>query len=140
MLIGLILSLFMIVLGALAAYPSIVKAQPNAKEIIDKITPYQGIIGVIGCILGLIGIIRLLLNIGALSVAPIYWLIGFGASLVEFALGLLLGYGLIHMHALSKNAQAARHGDELRAKLTTYQVPLGYIAIVLGVISLVLLF
>lgn len=140
MLIGLILSLFMIVLGALAAYPSIVKAQPNAKEIIDKITPYQGIIGVIGCVLGLIAIVRLLLNIGGLSVSPVFWLIGLFAALVEFALGLLLGYALIHMHALSKNAHAARHGDELRAKLTTYQVPLGYIAIVLGVISLVLLF
>lgn len=137
---GLILSLFMIVLGALAAYPSIVKAQPNAKEIIDKITPYQGIIGVIGCILGLIGIVRFLLNIGALTVSPVFWLIGFVAALVEFALGLLLGYTLIHTHALSKNAHAARQGDELRAKLTAYQVPLGYLAIVLGVISLVLLF
>ncbi|MEZ5647711.1 MAG: hypothetical protein R3E60_01930 [Alphaproteobacteria bacterium] len=130
----------MIVLGALAAYPSIIKAQPNAREIIDKITPYQGWIGVIGCILGLIGMIRLILAIGAITVAPIYWLIGFGASFIEFALGLLLGYGLIHMHALSKNPHAARHGDELRAKLIGYQVPMGYIAIALGVISLILLF
>ena len=52
---------------------------------------------------------------------------------MEFALGFLLGFGLITKYALSKNEQALARGQQLRGKLVVYQIPLGLIGIGLGI-------
>ena len=128
----LLLAILLIAAGALAAAPLIVSKQPNAQEAISKMVPYQGIIGIVLLLWGLFTLIRLLpvLGYALQSLAGIVMLL---ACLVAIALGILLGYGLISKYALSKNADAARSGEMVRAKLTGIQIPLGIAGIALGI-------
>jgi len=123
--------------GIIAASSLIVAKKPNAQELIDKLTPYQGWIGVVLAFWGIFGFISLILNIGSMGFA---WMIGLGVSVVEFVVGFLLGYGLISKYLLEKNEEAKAKGQELRMKLTKYQVPAGIILIVLGILTLVSIF
>ncbi|MDH6306358.1 hypothetical protein M2459_000345 [Parabacteroides sp. PF5-5] len=123
----------LIILGLLAVPSLLLEKKPNAQEWFDKIAPYQGWIGVVFAIWGLWGIISCFLNIGWIGHWPIYWITWLLVSVVEFALGFILGYGLITKYALSKNEQAAEKGEQLLAKLRPWQGKLGIVAIVLGV-------
>ena len=118
--------------GIIAASSLIVAKKPNAQELIDKLTPYQGWIGIVLAFWGVFGFISLILNIGSIGFA---WMIGLGVSVVEFVVGFLLGYGLISKYLLEKNEEAKAKGQELRMKLTKYQVPAGVILIVLGILT-----
>ena len=121
--------------GVIAASSLIVAKKPNAKELLDKLTSYQGWIGVVLTFWGVWGIISSVLYIGNMGM---YWMIGLAVSAVEFIVGFLLAYGLISKYLLEKNETAKAKGQELRAKLVTYQVPAGVILIILGVLSIVL--
>jgi hypothetical protein len=123
-----------LILLGLLAIPSLVLAKkPNAKELFDKVAPYQGWIGFVFAIWGVWGIIECILNIGWLADWPFYWSTWLVVSVVEAALGFILGYGLIAKYAFSKNAAAAEKGEQLLAKLTPLQGKLGIAAIVIGV-------
>lgn len=130
-----ILSIIALLGGIIATSSVIIAKKPNAKELIDKITPYQGWIGVILAVLGAIGIIQLVLNLSAFSVA---WLIGLATTVVQFVVGFILGYGLISKYVLEKNETAKEKGQELRLKLVKYQVPAGFTLIVLAVLSIIM--
>lgn len=124
------------IIGGLIATSSVIIAKkPNAKELLDKLTPYQGWIGVVLTFWGVWGIISLVLNIGNMGTA---WIIGLAVSVVEFIVGFLLAYGLISKYLLEKNETAKEKGQALRLKLAKYQIPAGFILIVLGVLSIVL--
>ncbi len=130
-----ILSIIALLGGIIATSSVIIAKKPNAKELIDKITPYQGWIGVILAVIGAIGIIQLVLNLSAFSEA---WLIGLATTIVQFVVGFLLGYGLISKYVLEKNETAKEKGQELRLKLVKYQVPAGFTLIVLAVLSIIM--
>lgn len=121
--------------GIIAASSLIVAKKPNAQELLDKLTPYQGWIGVVLTFWGILGIIRSFSYIGSIG---LYWGIGLGVSIAEFVVGFLLAYGLISKYLLEKNETAKQKGQELRAKLVKYQVPAGVILIVLGILSILL--
>ena len=135
-----LLAILLIAAGILAAASLIVAKQPNAQEMINKIVPFQGIIGIILLIWGLYALFVWVLPgfSFALRWAPLTALAGLASTLVAIGLGVLLGYGLIQQYALSKNADAARSGEAVRAKLTGIQVPLGIAGIILGIWILVL--
>ena len=135
---GLLFALLMIVAGVLGAAALIIKNKPDARELIGKLVPFQGIIGIVLLIWSLIMLIRILPYIGLLmQFAAFSALIAILALLVGIALGFLLGYGLINQYVLSKNAGAAAGGAGVQAKLATYQGPLGIVAIVLGIWMLI---
>lgn len=135
----LLLALLLIVAGALAAASLIIQKQPNAREAIAKLVPFQGIIGVVLLLWGLWQLIELLRFFGILmQVFPITALAYLASVLVAIGLGILLGYGLIQQYVLSKNADASRSGEAVRAKLTGIQVPLGIAGIALGVWLIIL--
>lgn len=127
----------LIILGCLAIPSLILSKRPDAKAAFDKIAPYQGVIGIVFAILGVWGIFECLANIELLSLVPIAWIIWLLVSVVEAALGFILGYGLISKHLLSKNATAAEKGAQLLQKLLPLQGKLGIIAIVLGVVQII---
>ena len=132
-------SVLLVVVGLLAAYPGIVRARPDAKDILDKLVPYQGWFGIAALIWGALNILRILLHFGMMSVMPAAWLILILASnIVAVLLGLILGYGLIAQYVLNNSPEARRRGDELRSKLLGRQVALGWAGIALGVIGLLL--
>ena len=129
--------LLLIVAGVLAASSLIIQKQPNAKDLIAKIVPFQGIIGIILLLWGLINLIRIISYLSLIfQFAPLTGLLALVTLLVSIALGFLLGYGLIAQYAL-KNTSAAGSGESALAKLMPIQVPLGILGIVLGIWMLI---
>ena len=128
-------SIIAILGGILAMSPMIISKKPNAKELIDKLTPYQGWIGVVITFWGVWGIIQSITSIGSIG---LYWGLGLGISVVEFIVGFLLAYGLISKYLLENNETAKEKGQELRLKLANYQIPAGVVLAILGILSIVL--
>ncbi len=135
---GLIFVLLFIVAGALGAASLIAQKQPNAGEVLAKLVPFQGIIGIILLLWSLISLIRVLPYLGLIfQFAALTGILLVIVLLVGIILGFLLGYGLINQYVLSKNAGAAASGNAMQMKLAKFQVPLGIIAILLGIWMLI---
>ncbi len=135
-----ITALMLIVCGILAAAALIVQKKPNAQELLNKITPYQGITGVVVCAWGAWTVIWCLIHAGAVRYVPFYFLVVLATGIVEVLLGFLLGYGLIARYALSGHVEAQARGGAMQAKLVSVQIPLGLVGIGLGVLLLILRF
>lgn len=128
---GLINGLWLAVLGVLGASSLIIAKRPDAKEAIAKLAPYQGWIGAISALWGVWGIISSVLHLGWLAFSPIYWVTFLANAVLELALGLLLGVGVLK--SFIKNADAQAKMDQTIAKLAPHQGRLGIVAIGVGV-------
>lgn len=124
--------------GLLAASGFIIKRRPDAKQMIDKLAPYQGWIGVTMFIWGIREIIGVLTSMTLLTVAPLRWIFWTLSGVSDLLVGFLLGFGLITHYALSKNEQAKQKGAAIREKLVGIQAPLGLVSIVLGLLYIVM--
>lgn len=123
-----------LVLLSIIAVPSLLLSKkPNAKELLEKIEPYQAWIGMVFCFWGIWGIISAILNIGWLTTAPIWWITFLAGNIVSATLGFMLGFGLINKYFLSKNADAKEKADALRAKIAPKQGKLGIVGIIVGI-------
>ncbi len=118
--------------GLIAASSLIVSKKPNAQELLDKITPYQGWIGVLLMFWGIRGVFFYVFKYFSIQ--------GILISGLELAVGFLLAYGLISKYVLEKNEEAKEKGQLLRSKLVKYQVPAGIALAVLGVLSILRIF
>lgn len=125
--------ILLIVVGALAAYPGIVQTRPDAKQVLDKILPYQGYLGIAALIWGAFNLLYLMFHLVYLTMPVI---LALASDIVAVLLGLLLGYGLIAQYLLNNSPDARRRGEEWRSKLLARQVALGWAGIVLGLIGL----
>jgi len=123
----------LIILGILAAPSLLLSRKPNAKELLDKITPYQGWIGLVFCIWGIWGVIQAILSISILGSWPIWWITWIASSAIQAVLGFLLGYGMINKLLLSKSEEAKEKGEKLLAKLAPLQGKFGLIGIIIGI-------
>lgn len=123
-----------LVLLSIIAVPSLILSKkPNAKELLEKIEPYQGWIGIVFCFWGVWGIITAILNLGWLTTAPIWWATFLAGNGVLAALGFMLGSGLINRLFLSKNEIAKAKANELRATIAPKQGKLGIVGIIVGI-------
>lgn len=129
--------IIMIIAGLLASPKLLVGKGKAAQELLSKIAPYQGWVGFVLFIWGIWGIVQSFLNLGWLSSAPIWWATFLAIAVLEFALGLLLGFNLINQYVLSKNPKLATKGKELHAKLASKQAILGALGIAVGIWALV---
>ena len=127
----------LIILGILAAPSLLLSKRPDAKEILSKIAPYQGWIGLVFSFWGIWGIIQAVINIGLLGSYPIWWITWVAGSLVEAVLGFILGYGMINKLLLSKNEEAKKKGEQLLQKLAPIQGKLGLAGIIVGIWTIV---
>ena len=133
------LSGILLILLGLLAIPSIVIAKkPDAKELFDKVAPYQGWIGVVFAFWGIVDIVRCIMNISYLSIIPFFWTLWLAVSIVTAVLGFILGYGLINKYILSKNPTAAAKGEATLKKLLPLQGMFGLAAIALGILLIVI--
>ncbi len=128
----------LIVLGLLAIPSLILSKKPEAKEIIAKVQPFQGWIGIAAGLLGTYGFLRALWHIQAIKYVPFYWLTWVASCVLLIILGFLLGYALISTHLLSKNEDAKEKAGDVLAKITPYQEKLGLVAIALGLFMVIL--
>jgi membrane-bound ClpP family serine protease len=129
-------SIAIILAGILGAASIIAAKKPDAQQLIDKLTPYQGIIGVLNFLWGVYFVLWLFLHMSV----GIRWIIFLVTSVAMVLLGFLLGFGLISKYALSKSPEAMKKGEELRGKLAKFIGPLGIVGIVAGVLSLLACF
>ena len=137
---GLITGLVLLALGVLAAASSIVARRPDAQAYIIKLIPYQGWFGFITCLWGAWIIISAIINLNWFSYVPVWWLTYLATGVLNASLGLLLGYALLTKHIFNHSAQAAQRGEQIRAIIVPYQTVLGYVAIVLGLWTIVATF
>ena len=126
--------------GILAASALIIARKPNAKDLIDKITPYQGWIGIVMFFWGVWGVLDCVRFLGLLSQRPLFWLFWLACGAADLVVGFLLGFGLITKYALGKSPSAMARGQALRAKLAVYQGTFGLFAIAMGALYIVWLY
>jgi hypothetical protein len=123
-----------LILLSIIAVPSLILSKkPDAKELLEKIEPYQGWIGLAFCFWGVWGIITAILNIGWLTTWPIWWITLLAGNLIEAVLGFMLGFGLINSLVLSKNEAAQEKANKLREKLAPKLGKLGLLGLAVGV-------
>ncbi len=128
--IGIIISLAG---GVMAAASLIIKFKAESKELIEKITPFQGIVGLILLGWGFWGLIQLIqaLSHGVLLVVPT------AVVALQIVVGFLLSFGLLSQFMFSKSEVAQQKGEAIRAKLAGYQGVLGLVLIGLSLFSLI---
>lgn len=126
--------------GILAASALIIARKPNAKDLIDKLTPYQGWIGIVMFFWGVWGVLDCVRFMSLLSARPLFWLFWLACGVADLVVGFLLGFGLITKYALSKSPAANARGQQIRAKLAGYQGAFGLFAIATGVLYIVWLY
>ncbi len=119
--------------GILAASALIIARKPNAKQLIDKLTPYQGWIGIVMFCWGVWGLFSALRAVSLIKLAPVLYTIWVVCGVADLVVGFLLGFGLITRYALSGSPTAVARGQEVRAKLAKYQGAFGLLAICTGV-------
>ena len=132
---GLVNGIWLIVLGLLGAASLVIAKRPDAKKLIEKLTPFQGWIGAVSAIWGVWIIIQSILNLNWLTQVPVWWATFLGMGVVLFSLGLLLGVGMIKTFV--KQPQAVKKMDQLIVKLSPFQGTFGLISIGLGVWAIV---
>lgn len=121
--------------GILAASSLVAKARANAKDLIDKLVPYQGWIGACMFFWGVwetFGSVRALGNLAEVGVLPFAFMVL--TAIADLLVGFLLAFGLATKYALAGSPAALERGQALRGKLATAQIPLGILAIVMGLL------
>mgnify|MGYP001546611368 CR=1 FL=1 len=130
---NIVFTCLLLALGVLGAANLIIAKKPEAKEIIAKISPYQGWIGVAGTATGIFWLIQTILHIANLGVFGL--VISLVTNGVCIGLGLLLGIGTIKTFVGNEEVKAKL--DEVVTKIAPYQGILGLIAIGLAVYGLI---
>jgi hypothetical protein len=131
----LINALVLIVGGVLAVSGLIVAKKPDAKQLIDKLMPYQAVIGVALLVLGVLNLLRWLTNhlFALISAIPLF---GF-TILAMIVTSILLGF-MFGMPQIAKwmpgTGNAEQKGMELSQKLAPFQTIFGLVGIVAGLL------
>ncbi len=125
MFLGVLTVLVLLALGMLNAQTFVSQKHEKLKEIIEKLLPFEGYIGLAGIAFGLLGILNTIGNIGYIGGAPMYFLLGLIAGALTFVLGVLSSAALIKQQVLSGNANLSGKLDQFIAKIQPHQMVLG---------------
>lgn len=121
--------------GILASAGLIVAKNPNAKEMIAKLQPYQALIGIALLVVGIYDLIQTVFGmhvLDGLSKAPLFCGTILACVFGSILLGILFG-----MPMLAKlSPEAAAKGDELGKKLAPYQTLIGLVGIAAGFLAI----
>jgi len=134
---GYVIQLLLIVGGVLALSGIIVAKSPNAKNIIDKLVPFQAFIGVGLLVLGVV----YLLTIGPgwmitmIKTNAFYGMVLLATVLVSIILGAFFGMPQIAKW-IPGDSPAEQKAMELSQKIAPYQAIVGVVALGTGVIGL----
>jgi hypothetical protein len=135
---GIVDGLVLIVLGALCIPSLVAQKSPNAKALLDKIVPFQGIFGFVVFIWGIWVVIQIILNVGWIGLAfplgLIFWITILVDGLLSLLGGAILGWGLIQKNLLEKMPEGVKAKAEASfAKIIAFQPKIGIVAIFFGV-------
>jgi hypothetical protein len=117
--------------GILAVSSLIVAKKPDAQKLIDKLVPYQAVIGVALLVLGIVNLIRGLGNhlIDILRLVPLFGMTYLAMCVTSILLGFMFGMPQISKWLPGEGA-AEQKGMELSKKLAPYQVIIGLVGLV----------
>ncbi len=119
--------------GILACAGLIVSKDPKAKETLAKLQAYQGWIGVLLLVFGVIDFLRIGIHIFALiSVLPFFSLVVLAYIFSSILLGIMFGMPMV----AKLSASGAAKGEALGKKLAPYHTAIGIVGIVSGLIAL----
>ena len=130
--------LWIFLLGALAVPNLVLARRADASRILGRITPYQGWIGLISAVWGLLQIIALINALTWLrgGVRGLFEFLLFAAFVVtQIGLGFILGIGV--MKHFIKDAKAQAKMDDLLVRILPYQGTLGLVAMAAGIAIIV---
>jgi hypothetical protein len=134
---GFVNGLVLIVLGGLCIPALVAQKSPKAKELLDKIVPFQGIFGFVVFIWGIWVIIQCILGLGWIGLGVggiIYWITVLADGVISLLGGAVLGWGLIQKNLLSKAPENVKaKAEESFTKIVVFQPKIGIAAIILGV-------
>ena len=122
--LGLVLGLWLLLLGALGA-STLLARREEGRKVLAALEPYQGWIGVVSVVWG---VWRLALLVLGLRYRP--WLLNAVAAGLLVCLGLLLGVGIFQ--SFLKDPGGRDNFTKVVEKLTPYRQTLGVVAMVLG--------
>jgi hypothetical protein len=138
-LVQILIGLLLIVAGILAVSGLIISKQPRAKELVDKIVPFQGIIGVVLLALGVIFLIGWIGKMDRISkvgddwtMYPIALYIGTAAAIV---LGFLFGMPLIAKW-IPGDSPAEVKALEMQQKIAGFSTVIGIVGLIFGLLML----
>lgn len=130
---GLSSGIILIILGGLCLPGLVAGKSPKAKELLDKIVPFQGWLGLVTFVWGLWGIVTAVTTLGWLGSWPLWWATRLTANVLNFAGGALLGFGMIQKFLLAKApAEAQAKAEALFEKLVKIQSKVGIACLVGG--------
>jgi hypothetical protein len=122
--------------GILAAAALIVSKKPDAKQLIDKLTPFQALIGVGLVAVSLINFLRMLGTITDAFRVNLLWAAAFLAMVgAGFLLGALFGMPQI-VKWIPGESSAEQKALDISKKVAPYQVLLGIVALVASLVML----
>lgn len=125
--------ILLVLLGLLGISAVLKSRNPQARQAMAQLESVGGWIGLVGLILGVLHLVRALLNISVLTVAPFAYIMWLVMALVLIGLGLLLALPTIQQLAGRGNVGGL---TQLAAKVAPFKVILGVVALVIAVLSL----
>lgn len=125
--------------GILAISGLIVSKKPDAKALIDKLVPFQAFIGVALLAIGLLRLIQFgpIASFKLLTLLPLLGIAVIGATWGAILLGFLFGMPQIAKW-IPGESNAETKATELSKKLAPFQVIIGLVVLVSGVLMLLL--
>jgi hypothetical protein len=135
---GIVNGLVLVLLGALCVPALVAQKSPNAKALLDKVVPFQGIFGFVVFIWGIWVIIQIILGLGLIGTAfpfgLILWITLLADGILSLLGGAILGWSLIQKYLLAKAPENIRaKAEESFAKVIAFQPKIGIVAIIFGV-------
>lgn len=130
-------ALVLIAGGLLAASAVIVARMPDAQVRLNRLIPFQGLIGMGMLVLGIMNLIRALGFIRNMRAVPVFgsaWLSVIGCSIL---LGFLFSMPIIG-RLIPGNSSAEQKAAEIAAKIAGVQILLGLLGIIAAVVLIVL--
>jgi hypothetical protein len=128
------LALLLIAGGLLGASGLIIAKKPDAKELLNKLVPYQAGIGVGLLGLGLFTLLRWIGELGTFfKFAPLFAVALYGSCFVAMALGFFFGMPLIAKW-IPGDSPAEEKAETMAKKLAPFQTILGIAGIVCGLL------
>jgi uncharacterized membrane protein YgdD (TMEM256/DUF423 family) len=137
--VGYLTAFLLIACGVLAAASWIVSKSPNARGGIDKLVPFQGILGVALLVVGVINLFRSLDAMKYwLKIGMLYGITMWSTIIVSILLGFLLGMPQIAKW-IPGDSPAEQKALDMQKKLGAYSTIVGFVGIVCGVLLLLYL-
>ncbi|OUD12399.1 hypothetical protein [Thioflexithrix psekupsensis] len=130
-LINLLSIILLLLLGLMAASVYLQAQSPPLRPVLEKLTQFQGMLGVSGLIFGVIWLIILLIKAGYVVLMALF---GLACIFVLLSLGVLMGSQWVERWLQGSEQQ--QYLRDWRARLLPYQTQLGLAALVLSGLQL----